>query len=51
VAKRAVGTNVPRKDGVDKVAGLARYVDDIAFPDLLYARTIRSTIPAATSSR
>jgi CO/xanthine dehydrogenase Mo-binding subunit len=37
---------VLRKEGDDKVTGRARYIDDIAFPDLLYARTIRSTIPA-----
>jgi CO/xanthine dehydrogenase Mo-binding subunit len=44
--RRAVGTNVLRKEGVDKVTGRARYVDDLRFPDLLIARTIRSTIPA-----
>src|SRR3954468_21937956 len=45
-AATAVGRNVLRKEGADKVTGAARYIDDIAFPDLLYARTIRSTIPA-----
>src|SRR5215469_6133982 len=44
----AVGTNVLRKDGFSKVTGAARYVDDLTFPNLLYARTIRSTIPAGT---
>ena len=42
----AVGRNVLRKEGVDKVAGAARYVDDLTFPNLLHARTVRSTIPA-----
>ena len=28
------------------MTGRARYIDDLAFPNLLYARTIRSTIPA-----
>ena len=42
---KSVGRNVPRKDGFDKVTGAARYIDDIAFPNLLHARTIRSTIP------
>src|ERR1700736_326278 len=42
----AVGRNVLRKEGVDKVTGVARYVDDLTFPNLLHARTIRSTIPA-----
>jgi CO/xanthine dehydrogenase Mo-binding subunit len=41
-----VGTNVPRKDGPAKVAGAAKYVDDITLPGMLYGRTIRSTIPA-----
>jgi CO/xanthine dehydrogenase Mo-binding subunit len=40
----AVGTNVPRKDAIEKVTGAARYVDDLAFPGMLHARTIRSTI-------
>src|SRR3954468_24510914 len=45
-ATTAVGRNVLRKEGASKVSGAARYIDDIAFPNLLYARTIRSTIPA-----
>ena len=42
----SVGRNVLRKEGSLKTAGSAKYVDDISFPDLLHARTIRSTIPA-----
>jgi CO/xanthine dehydrogenase Mo-binding subunit len=45
-ALRAVGRNVLRKEGADKVAGRARYIDDLTFPHLLHARTIRSTIPS-----
>jgi CO/xanthine dehydrogenase Mo-binding subunit len=41
---RSVGRAVPRKDGVGKVTGAARYVDDVTLPGMLYARTIRSTI-------
>jgi CO/xanthine dehydrogenase Mo-binding subunit len=41
---RSVGTNVLRKEGADKVSGRARYLDDLTFPNLLYGRTIRSTI-------
>ena len=41
----AVGRNVPRKEGLDKVTGRALYVDDLVFPGMLHARTIRSTIP------
>ena len=42
----AVGRNVLRKEGQEKVTGLARYIDDIRFDDVLYVRTIRSTVPA-----
>src|SRR4030081_1885678 len=42
----AVGRNVLRKEGEAKVTGAARYIDDLTFPNLLHARTIRSTIPA-----
>jgi CO/xanthine dehydrogenase Mo-binding subunit len=42
----SVGRNVRRKDGVEKVRGTARYVDDLAFPGMLYGRTIRSSIAA-----
>jgi CO/xanthine dehydrogenase Mo-binding subunit len=37
---------VLRKDGLEKVAGTAKYIDDLSFPNLLHARTIRSTVPA-----
>jgi CO/xanthine dehydrogenase Mo-binding subunit len=37
---------VLRKDGFEKVSGAAKYVDDLSFPNLLHARTIRSAIPA-----
>src|SRR5262245_41358019 len=42
----AVGSNVLRKEGADKVSGRARYLDDLTFPNLIYGRTIRSTIPS-----
>jgi CO/xanthine dehydrogenase Mo-binding subunit len=42
---KAVGRNVLRKEGRDKVSGLSRYIDDLSFPNLLHARTIRSTVP------
>jgi CO/xanthine dehydrogenase Mo-binding subunit len=45
-ATNAVGRNVLRKEGVEKVTGRARYLDDLPFANLLHARTIRSTIPA-----
>jgi len=44
--RRAVGKNVLRKEGHEKVTGRARYIDDILFGNVLYVRTIRSTVPA-----
>lgn len=41
----AVGRSVPRKDGMGKATGQARYADDLVFPGMLHARTIRTTIP------
>ena len=45
---RVVGTSVPRKEGLDKVTGVATYVDDLALPKMLHGITIRSTIPCGT---
>jgi CO/xanthine dehydrogenase Mo-binding subunit len=45
-----VGQSVPRKDGPAKVAGAAKYVDDITFPGMLHGRTIRATIPCGRIS-
>lgn len=39
-----VGTNVPRKEGLGKATGAARYADDLQFDGMLYGRTVRSTI-------
>ena len=44
----AVGRNVPRKEGLDKVTGRAKYVDDLHFAGMLHGRTVRSTIPKGT---
>jgi CO/xanthine dehydrogenase Mo-binding subunit len=41
----AVGQNVLRKEGHDKLTGAARYVDDFALDGMLFGKTIRSTIP------
>ena len=40
----AVGASVKRKDGIGKANGTAQYADDLTFPGMLHARTIRSTI-------
>ena len=34
-----------RKEGIAKVTGAARYVDDLSFPGMLHGATVRSTIP------
>ena len=43
---RSVGRSVPRREGLAKARGTARYVDDLRFPGMLHGRTIRATIPA-----
>lgn len=40
-----IGAPALRPDAVDKVRGEARYIDDLAFPGMLYACVIRSSIP------
>lgn len=40
-----IGTAVPRKEGLDKVTGRARYVDDVTRPGMLHGATVRSKIP------
>ncbi len=44
---RIVGTPVPRKEGVDKLLGVARYVDDIERDGMWHGATVRSTVPRA----
>src|SRR5919204_6307498 len=41
----AVGRSVPRKDGIGKATGQARYADDLRFPGMLLGRTVRSSVP------
>ncbi|HEX8952117.1 MAG TPA: xanthine dehydrogenase family protein, partial [Polyangia bacterium] len=43
---RTVGHNVPRAEGVEKVTGAARYIDDLRFDGMLYGATVRSTVAA-----
>jgi CO/xanthine dehydrogenase Mo-binding subunit len=42
---KAVGHNVPRAEGREKVTGQARYVDDLVLPGMIWGRTVRSTLP------
>ncbi|MDW8083948.1 MAG: xanthine dehydrogenase family protein molybdopterin-binding subunit [Candidatus Caldarchaeum sp.] len=44
---RLVGKSVPKVDGVAKVRGLARYIDDLELPNMLYGKILRSVHPHA----
>src|SRR6266511_1609699 len=41
----AVGQNVLRKEGFEKLTGAARYVDDITLEGMLFGKTVRSRVP------
>ena len=43
--ERWVGEPIQRIDGVDKVTGRARYVDDIHVEGALHGATVRSLLP------
>lgn len=42
---KCVGTNVPRLDGVQKVTGATKYIDDMEFPGCWHGDVVRSPIP------
>ncbi|WP_348264491.1 xanthine dehydrogenase family protein molybdopterin-binding subunit [Telmatobacter sp. DSM 110680] len=44
---RVVGTSVPRKEGVEKLRGTARYIDDIRHEGMWHGATVRSAVPHA----
>ena len=44
-SENIIGASAPRMEGRGKVTGQAKYVDDIALPDMLYGATVRSRIP------
>lgn len=41
----SVGQNVFRTDGIDKVTGAAKYVDDIKMPDMWHGAVVRTKVP------
>jgi CO/xanthine dehydrogenase Mo-binding subunit len=41
---RIVGSSIPRKEGVEKITGRARYVDDIERANMWHGATVRSAI-------
>jgi len=46
-----VGVSHPRIDARDRVTGLAQYTGDVAVPEMLYARVLRSPHPHARLTR
>ena len=40
-----VGKNIPRLDGIEKVTGATKYLDDIEIPGCWYASVVRSEVP------
>ncbi len=40
----SIGTDIPRVDGIEKLRGTARYVDDLKIEGILHAGTVRSKI-------
>src|SRR5581483_7248663 len=44
----AIGRNAARREGPQKLCGLARYVDDYTLPGCLHGVTLRSSIPHGT---
>ena len=45
--KRVVGVPTPRVEGEQKVTGRAVYAVDVVFPDMLWAKVLRSPVPHA----
>lgn len=50
-AETIVGKSLPRKEGLAKVKGEAQYVDDLSFPEMLFGKTVRSTIARGTITK
>src|SRR6478736_1110373 len=44
-SKSGVGASLPRVDGVAKVTGRARYLDDLDAPGAWFGATVRSKVP------
>ncbi|MDE0254652.1 MAG: hypothetical protein OYG32_07635, partial [Rhodospirillaceae bacterium] len=43
----AIGARLPRRDAADKLAGAARYTDDLSRPGMLHAAILGSPWPSA----
>jgi selenium-dependent xanthine dehydrogenase len=47
VSRAGLGTRLPRVDALPKIRGVARYVDDLVEPGMLYGAALRSPHPRA----
>ena len=47
MAYRTVGKSLPRVESLGKVTGQTKYAADLAFPALLWAKVLRSSLPHA----
>lgn len=45
--EKLIGRPVLRKEGVEKVTGTRRYVDDLVLPDMIHGVTVRAPCPRA----
>ncbi len=43
--ERIVGQSAIRKEGLGKVCGRARYIDDLSLPGMIHGATVRSNVP------
>jgi carbon-monoxide dehydrogenase large subunit len=48
VARRVIGTDVPRKEDPELITGQARYTEDLAVPGMLWMEVVRSPFAHAT---
>lgn len=46
VSRSPIGQSVPRREGIAKVTGAAKYTDDLVIAGAWYGKTVRATIPA-----
>ena len=44
MTERLIGSSLPRTEGLSKLTGQSRYVDDLSFPDMLHGVTLRSPV-------
>jgi len=45
----AIGADIPRVDGLEKLLGTARYVDDLPVEGVLHGGTVRTPSPGTST--